>query len=624
MRPRRLLSLVVVPAVIGLAAAAGAQPATAFAVPAAVPTPASVQVAYPAVTGHTDPVLGATDILRLVGPDGSGDHALPTPTPIAYDDVRWNPSGTQIAYTAAMPDGTTEVWTINADGTDALAVTPAGYRMPVWSPDGTELAVAEVDGQVAVVDLAEGTTRTVTHNTGSAGTLFEQPVWAPDGSKLAYLTAVFSEGSGGTATINVVNADGSDPVTLPAVIDGGLTNAPELAWSPDGEWLAFDGYLGAGLQSRGVLQIIHPDGTGLRTIDAGTPTSYGDGDIGGFSPDGSRVLLTSTDQRPTHIDAVSLTGVITRLNTARPDGTDYASDTAAGWSPSGSQIQFCEQAWDSASKAYLSNIFATGPGDAGLKQLTTSGDACDGSVASASPRFAGSDRVDTAISSSRGNFTHASAVVIARADLYPDALAAAPLAGKVGGPILLSPTGGLTSALAAEVTRLGATTAYLIGDTTALSANVAAGLAAAGVTTTIRIGGATRYETAALIAERVGGTSVYLARGDDWADAAAISALAAFEHRPVLLTPATSLSSAAAAAFAQIHATSATIVGGNAAVSAFTEATLRGDGVTTTRRIVNAPRAASAAVASRAVTEGMSGAPWLASVAIWPDAVSAG
>ena len=82
-------------------------------------------------------------------------------------------------------------------------------------------------------------------------------------------------------------------------------------------------------------------------------------------------------------------------------------------------------------------------------------------IASASPRFAGSDRVATAISSSRANFTHAASIVVARSDLYPDALAAAPLAGKIGGPILLSPTSGLTAALAAEVKRLGATTAVL-------------------------------------------------------------------------------------------------------------------------------------------------------------------
>jgi putative cell wall-binding protein len=215
-------------------------------------------------------------------------------------------------------------------------------------------------------------------------------------------------------------------------------------------------------------------------------------------------------------------------------------------------------------------------------------------------------------------------VVIARADLYPDALAAAPLAGKVGGPILLSPPGGATSELVAEIRRLGATTAYLIGDTTALSAQVATDVAGAGITTIVRIGGTTRYDTAADIAEWVGGTSAYVVRGDDWTDAAAVSALAAFQHRPVLLTSAGTLALPVAEAAHQMHLASVTIVGGTSAVSTLAEHGLNLLGVQTTR-LSGADRwATSAAVASSAVAAGMTGPPWLASGLNWPDAVSAG
>ena len=96
-------------------------------------------------------------------------------------------------------------------------------------------------------------------------------------------------------------------------------------------------------------------------------------------------------------------------------------------------------------------------------------------------RLAGATRVDTAVSVSRATFSTASTIVVARDDLFPDALAAGPLAAKLHGPLLLSPPTGVTTALATEVKRLGAKTAYLIGDTTALSANVEAGLRAAGV-----------------------------------------------------------------------------------------------------------------------------------------------
>ena len=123
-------------------------------------------------------------------------------------------------------------------------------------------------------------------------------------------------------------------------MDGSLNPTREIAWSPDGEWLAFDGYLAAGDNSRGALQIVHPDGTGLRTIDAGSSTAYGDGDIGGFSPDGSRVLVTFQDRTPTQIIAVALSGAVTHLPhraRARRDTAAPLLDTDTSWLPSGTR-----------------------------------------------------------------------------------------------------------------------------------------------------------------------------------------------------------------------------------------------------------------------------------------------
>ncbi len=606
-------------------------PTTSDGVAAATTTPA-VQIAYPAYTRQNATLtLGTTGTLRVVASDGSGDHQIATPTPVA-GEVSWNPAGTKIAYVAALPDGDNQVWVAGADGSGARAVTPEGYQLPIWSPDGTRLAVSTIAisadpfVDIAIVDLAAGTTHVITSNTFSTGTALGPPVWAPDGSKLGFVTAIYGEGSGGTGILNVINTDGTGRKELSMLMDGSLNPTREIAWSPDGEWLAFDGYLAAGDNSRGALQIVHPDGSGLRTIDPGSSTTYGDGDIGGFSPDGSRVLVTFQDRTPTQVIAVSLAGVVTPFHTAPAlvDTGSVALDTDTSWLPSGNEIEFCEQSYDGAQDMHASNLFATGAADSGLRHVTTSGQGCDGAVATASPRYAGSDRVATAISASRANFSHASSVVIARADLYPDALAAAPLAGKVGGPVLLSPPGGATPPLIAEIRRLGATTAYLIGDTTALAAKVDADVTAAGITTIVRIGGATRYDTAALIAERVGGTSIYVVRGDDWTDAAAVSALAAFQHQPVLLTPSGTLGLPVTEAVNALHATSATIVGGTSAVSTLAEHALNLIGVRTTR-LSGADRwATSAAVASSAVAAGMTGPPWLASGLNWPDAVTAG
>jgi ell wall binding domain 2 (CWB2)/Cysteine-rich secretory protein family len=53
-------------------------------------------------------------------------------------------------------------------------------------------------------------------------------------------------------------------------------------------------------------------------------------------------------------------------------------------------------------------------------------------------RIAGGDRISTAVAVSQQVFPRADAVVLARADQYPDALAGASLAAALGGPVLLT------------------------------------------------------------------------------------------------------------------------------------------------------------------------------------------
>jgi putative cell wall-binding protein len=174
------------------------------------------------------------------------------------------------------------------------------------------------------------------------------------------------------------------------------------------------------------------------------------------------------------------------------------------------------------------------------------------------------------------------------------------------------------------VARLGATTAYVIGDTTALSARVDADLGGIGVTTIIRIGGPTRYDTAALIAQRVGGTRAFVARGDDWPDAASAAQLAARLAEPVLLTPKDSLDPVVSKAFADLRVTSATIVGGPAAVTTSVENAINHEGVTTAR-LAGADRyATSVAVAQRLPGQAADPGVTLVSGRNWPDAVAAG
>src|SRR5690625_582221 len=95
-------------------------------------------------------------------------------------------------------------------------------------------------------------------------------------------------------------------------------------------------------------------------------------------------------------------------------------------------------------------------------------------------RLSGENRVETALAISQDRWTDEcvgefDSVVLARADVYADALAGTPLAAEVEAPILITASNELYDNVAAEIDRLlpdGDGTVYLLGGTEALDETV--------------------------------------------------------------------------------------------------------------------------------------------------------
>lgn len=160
-------------------------------------------------------------------------------------------------------------------------------------------------------------------------------------------------------------------------------------------------------------------------------------------------------------------------------------------------------------------------------------------------RLAGPTRYDTAAAMSRATFgDHRYDAVLARGDLFPDALAAAGLAGagNGGGPILLTAPDALPAVTLGELQRLTTQRVAIMGDTSAIGPAVEAELVRSGFDT-YRLDGATRYDTAVKaglrIAEFTG--DVILASGENFADAMAAGDYAYANRWPLLLTPSDAL-----------------------------------------------------------------------------------
>lgn len=121
-------------------------------------------------------------------------------------------------------------------------------------------------------------------------------------------------------------------------------------------------------------------------------------------------------------------------------------------------------------------------------------------------RLAGLDRYATAITISRDTWANqqAQAVVLARGEQFPDALAGTPLAVAKRGPLLLTPPSSLSPTASNEIKRVLPTggTVYLLGGTAALSENVATGVKNLGYRP-VRLAGGDRYATATAIARQI-------------------------------------------------------------------------------------------------------------------------
>jgi hypothetical protein len=156
-------------------------------------------------------------------------------------------------------------------------------------------------------------------------------------------------------------------------------------------------------------------------------------------------------------------------------------------------------------------------------------------------RISGATRFDTAIATSQDQFFvsgSAAAVVLTRADTYPDALAGVPLAAKVGGPLLLTSSNSLSDAVRAEIIRVlpAGGPVYILGGTSAVSAAVATTITGLGFVVH-RLAGANRFATAVAGAGGPGHpTTVFEATGLNFPDALAGGPAAIEAGAAILLT----------------------------------------------------------------------------------------
>lgn len=493
---------------------------------------------------------------RPVGPEG-GFEIEP--------QGEWSPDGTQIAVAEGLPDAPLRFY--SPDGT-LLRELPIEGRAVRWSPDGTMLATGGDQTGLLVVDVRTGAARRVTDGGSDA-----DPRWSPDNGRLLFTS------SNAPYELRVVDlASGQQELVA---TEAELAQASEWRWTSDGEMLKVprdaalspDGDRRAATCSAGPPGEPFPHCTENLYVDGQRILSE-EGGIGGISwtPDGRRLAL-------------------------RGDGIEIVDA-------------------DGSNRRQLHPTIGI-----------------DLEVSPRAPRLAGASRLETAASVSRATHPSASTVVVGRADDYADALAGGPLAGVLGAPLLLTFRDQLPPATTTEIQRLGASEAVILGGPAAVSPGVEQQLRDLGVAPR-RVFGRERFSTAAQIAREAvtrgaDPDQVMIALGADtegasgFADALSASSVATALRRPILTVPSDTLPASTAEVLQGME--TATVVGGVAAVSGEVESQIDQIGVDTPRVFGNDRYDTSARLLDVAYEQGADPTGVvLATGRDWPDALTAG
>ncbi len=256
------------------------------------------------------------------------------------------------------------------------------------------------------------------------------------------------------------------------------------------------------------------------------------------------------------------------------------------------------------------------------------------------PRVSGDNRFLTSLAVSSSNWATADSVVLATGVEFPDALAASAIAGTLDAPVVsVVPQdyyGGWRQNMfdvCNELERLGCSDVYVVGGDVAVGPEVDDYLSERGYSVH-RVSGANRYLTAVEVAEELFSTAAtdtaFMARGDDFADALAVSPYAFSQGIPVLLTKSSELPPATAAFIEEHNIANVVVAGGEVAVSDAVVEQLEAlnGGATNVVRCAGTTRYATAKAVADYAIDDMAWASWdfmgAATGESFPDALSGG